>query len=334
MDMVKQPLSERVVEIGFVDEPVDVHLDLFDAIERLKHEKNAVLLAHYYQEPAIQDIADFIGDSLGLSRQAADTDADIIVFAGVHFMAETAKILNPHKKVLLPDLNAGCSLADTCPADAFEQFCAQHPDHLVMSYINCTADVKALSDVICTSTNAEYLLRQIPQSQPVIFAPDRNLGRWLIRQTGRDLVVWDGVCIVHETFSERKLIGLKVEFPQALVLAHPECEEAVLRHADFVGSTSGIRKYAVQSDESAFIVATEEGILHQMRKDSPDKTFIPAPPESGCNCSQCPHMRLNTIEKLYNCLKYEQPEIILEESVRQRALKPITRMMEMSTGVS
>ena len=334
MDMVTLPLASQLAELGFIDAPVDPREDLYEAIERLKQEKNAVLLAHYYQEPAIQDIADFIGDSLGLSRQAAATEADIIVFAGVHFMAETAKILNPDKKVLLPDLNAGCSLADTCPADEFEQFCTRHPDHLVMSYINCSAAVKALSDVICTSTNAEYLLRQIPDSQSVIFAPDRNLGRWLIRQTGRDMVVWDGVCIVHETFSERKLIGLKVEFPDALVLAHPECEEAVLRHADFVGSTSGIRKFAVGSKAKSFIVATEEGILHQMRKDSPNKTFIPAPPESGCNCSQCPHMRLNTIEKLYNCLKYEQPEIQLEESVRLRALRPISRMMEMSTGVS
>jgi len=332
--MTTVTLPQRVAEIGFIDQPVDPHLDLFEAIERLKGEKNAVLLAHYYQEPAIQDIADFIGDSLGLSRQAAATDAEIIVFAGVHFMAETAKILNPDKKVLLPDLNAGCSLADTCPADAFSEFCANHPDHLVMSYINCSAAVKALSDVICTSTNAEYLLRQIPESQPVIFAPDRNLGRWLIRQTGRDLVVWDGVCIVHETFSERKLIGLKVEYPEALVLAHPECEEAVLRHADYVGSTSGIRKFAARSEARTFIVATEEGILHQMRKDCPEKTFIPAPPESGCNCSQCPHMRLNTIEKLYNCLRYEQPEIMLEESVRERSLRPILRMMEMSTGVS
>ena len=332
--MVTASLTARVAEIGFIDEPVDPTTDLYAAIEQLKREKNAVLLAHYYQEPAIQDIADFIGDSLGLSRQAAATDADIIVFAGVHFMAETAKILNPDKKVLLPDLNAGCSLADTCPADAFAEFCARHPDHLVMSYINCSADVKALSDVICTSTNAEYLLRQIPASQPVIFAPDRNLGRWLIRQTGRDLVVWDGVCIVHETFSERKLIGLKVEYPEALVLAHPECEEGVLRHADYIGSTSGIRKFATASEANIFIVATEEGILHQMRKDSPRKTFIPAPPESGCNCSQCPHMRLNTIEKLYTCLKYEQPEIVLDEPVRLRALRPISRMMEMSTGVS
>ena len=319
--------------VGFIEQEIDPTLDLFEEIERLKREKNAVLLAHYYQEPDIQDIADYIGDSLGLSRQAAATDADIIVFAGVHFMAETAKILNPSKKVLLPDLNAGCSLADSCPADAFAAFRARHADHIVVSYINCTAAVKALSDIICTSSNAEHLIRQIPDDQPIIFAPDRNLGRYLVKQTGRDMRVWDGVCIVHETFSEKKLIRLKVQFPEALVLAHPECEETVLRHADFIGSTSNIRRFARESDRTQFIVATEEGILHQMRKDCPDKEFIPAPPESGCNCSQCPHMRLNTLEKLYLCLLHEQPEITMDEAVRLRALKPIERMMEMSAGV-
>lgn len=327
-------LSSRLEQIGFIDDPVDTGLDLYEEIERLKQEKNAVLLAHYYQEPAIQDVADFIGDSLGLSRQAAATEAEIIVFAGVHFMAETAKILNPDKKVLLPDLNAGCSLADTCPADEFQAFCDAHPDHLVMSYINCSAAVKARSDIICTSTNAEHLLRMIPETQPVIFAPDRNLGRWLERKIGRKLVIWDGVCIVHETFSERKLLALKVKFPEAQVLAHPECEEAILRHADFVGSTSGIRRYAREDAGTSFIIATEEGILHQMRKDSPHKYFIPAPPESGCNCSQCPHMRLNTLEKLYTCMRYELPEITMEESIRRRALKPIERMIEMSKDVS
>lgn len=319
--------------VGFIEEEIDPTLELFDEIERLKREKNAVLLAHYYQEPDIQDIADYIGDSLGLSRQAAATDADVIVFAGVHFMAETAKILNPAKKVLLPDLNAGCSLADSCPAEAFAAFRARHADHIVVSYINCTAAVKALSDIICTSSNAEHLIRQIPDDQPIIFAPDRNLGRYLATKTGRDLRVWDGVCIVHETFSEKKLVRLKVQFPDALVLAHPECEEAVLRHADFIGSTSGIRRFARESDHAAFIVATEEGILHQMRKDCPGKTFIPAPPESGCSCSQCPHMRLNTLEKLYLCLKFEQPEIVMDEAVRLRALQPIERMMAMSEGV-
>lgn len=320
-------------EIGFIPEEIDPTLDLFEEIERLKEEKNAILLAHYYQEPDIQDIADYIGDSLGLARKAADTDADIIVFAGVHFMAETAKILNPTKKVLLPDLNAGCSLADSAPAEAFEAFVRAHPDHIVVSYINCTAAVKALSDIICTSSNAEHLIRQIPEDRPIIFAPDKNLGRYLIRETGRDMLLWDGVCIVHETFSEKKLVRLKVQYPDALVLAHPECEEVVLRHADFVGSTSNIRRFARESETRRFIVATEEGILHQMQKDNPEKEFIAAPPESGCACNQCPHMRLNTIEKLYLCLKHEQPELVMDEALRIRALRPIERMMEMSAGV-
>lgn len=320
--------------VGYIDEPVDPVLDLFEEIDRLKQEKNAVLLAHYYQEPDIQDIADYIGDSLGLSRRAAETDAEIIVFAGVHFMAETAKILNPGKKVLLPDLNAGCSLADTCPAEEFAAFTARHPGHTVVSYINCTAETKALSDIICTSSNAEHIIRQIPEDQPIIFAPDRNLGRYLMKKTGREMVVWDGVCIVHETFSEQKLVRLKVRHPDAPVLAHPECEEAVLRHADFVGSTSEIRKFARESGSERFIVATEEGILHQMRKDSPEKEFIPAPPENGCNCNQCPHMRLNTLEKLYLCLRHEAPEITMPEHVRVRALEPIERMLAMSKAVA
>ena len=321
-------------EIGFIEEEIDPSLDVYEEIRRLKEEKNAVLLAHYYQEPAIHDMADYIGDSLGLSRQAAETDADLIVFAGVHFMAETAKILNPAKKVLLPDLNAGCSLADSCPADAFAAFRARHADHVVVSYINCTAAVKALSDIICTSSNAEHLIRQIPENQPVIFAPDRNLGRYLIKATGRQMLLWEGVCIVHETFSERKLLRLKVRHPDAKVLAHPECEEVVLRHADFVGSTSGIRRFARESEHLRFIVATEEGILHQMRKDSPHKTYIAAPPESGCSCSQCPHMRLNTVEKVYLCLRHELPEVDLGEELRLQALRPIERMMEMSVGVA
>lgn len=329
--MAEIPILDPV--IGFVDEPVDPALDLFEEIERLKKEKNAILLAHYYQEADIQDIADFIGDSLGLSRKAADTDADVIVFAGVHFMAETAKILNPTKKVILPDLNAGCSLADSCPSPELAAFKEQHPGHIVVSYINCTAGVKALSDIICTSSNAKHLIDQIPDDQPIIFAPDRNLGRYLMRETGRDMVLWEGVCIVHETFSEQKLLRLKMRHPQALVLAHPECEEVVLRHADHVGSTSSIRRFARESATTEYIVATEEGILHQMRKDSPGKTFIPAPPESGCNCSQCPHMRLNTLEKLFLCLKHEQPEITMDEATRRRALKPIERMLEMSEGV-
>ncbi|MCH8275955.1 MAG: quinolinate synthase NadA [Bacteroidetes bacterium] len=319
--------------IGYIDEPVDPALDLYEEIERLKREKKAVILAHYYQESAIQDIADYIGDSLGLARRAAETDAEIIVFAGVHFMAETAKILNPSKTVLLPDLNAGCSLADTCPADAFAAFKEAYPDHIVISYINCSAETKALSDIICTSSNAEHIVRQIPEDQPIIFAPDKNLGRFVIKQTGRDMVLWDGVCIVHESFSEQKLVRLKTRYPDAPVLAHPECEEKVLRHADYVGSTSGILAFARSHSSDTFIVTTEEGILHQMQKDSPEKTFIPAPPESGCSCNQCPHMRLNTIEKLYLCLEHELPELTMDEDVRIKALKPIEKMMEMSLAV-
>lgn len=319
--------------VGYINQPVDRSLDLFEEIERLKREKNAILLAHYYQEPDIQDLADYIGDSLGLSRQAAATDADIIVFAGVHFMAETAKILSPQKKVLLPDLNAGCSLADSCPADAFSAFRAQYPDHIVISYINCSAETKALSDIICTSSNAEHIIRQIPPEQGIIFAPDRNLGRYLSKQTGREMVLWNGVCIVHQTFSEQKLVRLKVRYPDAPVLAHPECEDEVLRHADFIGSTSQIRKFASVDPRDTFIVATEEGILHQMQKDNPGKTFVAAPPESGCACNQCPHMRLNTIEKLYLCLEHEAPTLEMEESLRLRALKPIERMLAMSEGV-
>ncbi|NND71470.1 MAG: quinolinate synthase NadA, partial [Rhodothermales bacterium] len=310
--------------VGFIPEVIPADVDPVAEINRLRREKNAIILAHYYQEPEIQDIADYIGDSLGLARQAAETDADIIVFAGVHFMAETAKIVNPSKKVLLPDLNAGCSLADSCPADEFGAFIADHPDHIVISYINCTAATKALTDIIVTSSNAAHIINQIPEDQKIIFAPDRNLGRYLAKTSGRDdMVIWDGVCIVHETFSEKKLVQLRARHPEVKVLAHPECEEGVLRHADFIGSTSEIRRFARESSDMQFIVATEEGILHQMRKDNPGKNFIPAPPESGCQCNQCPHMRLNTIEKLYLCLKHEQPEILMREDVRIRALKPI-----------
>jgi quinolinate synthase len=329
-----EALPQLDVRIGYINQDIDPSLDLVREINRLKNEKNAVLLAHYYQEPEIQDIADYIGDSLGLARRAAETDADIIVFAGVHFMAETAKIINPTKKVLLPDLNAGCSLADACPADEFAAFKARYPDHIVISYINCSAATKAQSDIICTSSNAEHIVNQIPRDQPIIFAPDRNLGGYLNRKLGRDMVLWDGVCIVHQTFSEQKLVRLKVRYPDVPVLAHPECDAPVLRHADFIGSTSQIRKYAVEDPHDTFIVATEEGILHQMQKDSPGKTFIPAPPESGCSCSQCPHMRLNTIEKLYLCLRYEAPEITMEESIRLRALAPIERMLEMSKTIA
>ena len=308
----------------------ELPLDLFEAIQALKQELNAVILAHYYQEPDIQDIADYIGDSLGLSRQAANTDADVIVFAGVHFMAETAKILNPHKLVLLPDLAAGCSLADSCPPKAFAAFKAAHPNHLVISYINCTAEIKAMSDIICTSSNAVQIVRQIPEEQPIIFAPDRNLGQYVMAQTGRDLVLWQGSCIVHETFSEKKIVQLKISHPEAEVIAHPECEPAVLRHARYIGSTSALLKYCQQSSASAFIVATEPGIIHQMQKESPQKRFIPAPPMNNCACNECPYMRLNTLENLYWAMKNRTPQINMLEETRLSALQPIQRMLEMS----
>lgn len=304
--------------------------DLFGAIASLKKELNAVILAHYYQEGDIQDIADYIGDSLGLSQQAASTSADVILFAGVHFMAETAKILNPDKLVLLPDLEAGCSLADSCPPNKFAQFKAQHPDHIVISYINCTAEIKALSDIICTSSNAVKIVQQIPPEQPIIFAPDRNLGRYVMEQTGREMVLWDGSCIVHETFSEKKIVQLKIEHPQAQILAHPECETPVLRHADYIGSTTALLKYAMESNSSEFIIATEPGIIHQMQKDAPHKSFIPAPPENNCNCNECPYMRLNTLEKVYLALKNRTPNIEIPPSIQQKALQPIQRMLEMS----
>jgi quinolinate synthase len=307
------------------------HLDLENKILRLKNEMNAVILAHYYQESEIQDLADFVGDSLQLSQQAATTKADVIVFAGVLFMAETAKILNPNKLVLLPDLKAGCSLADGCPAELFKPFREKyHPDHIAITYINCSAEVKALSDIICTSSNAEKIIRQIPEDKPILFAPDQHLGKYLIKKTGRDMALWPGSCMVHEMFSEKALVQLKERYPKALVLAHPECSEAVLRHADYIGSTTGILKYAKQSPACIFIVATESGILHQMKLACPDKAFVTAPGEGGCSCSECPHMKLNTMEKLYLCMRDKTPEITLDEDLRLRALKPIQRMLEMS----
>ena len=309
----------------------ELPLDLFTAIESLKKELNAVILAHYYQEPDIQDIADFIGDSLQLAKAAAQTNADVIVFAGVHFMAETAKILNPDKLVLLPDLNAGCSLADSCPPEAFAAFKAAHPDHLVVSYINCSADIKAMSDIICTSSNAVKIVQQIPPTQPIIFAPDRNLGRYVMEQTGRDLLLWDGSCIVHETFSEKKIVELKITHPQAEAIAHPECETSVLRHASFIGSTAALLTYCQNSPTKEFIVATEPGIIHQMQKLSPEKHFIPAPPLNNCACNECPFMRLNTLEKLYLAMKNCIPEITMSEDIRLAALRPIQRMLEMSS---
>jgi quinolinate synthase len=310
-------------------------LDLEDEIVRLKKERNAVLLAHYYQESEIQELADFVGDSLQLARAAQNTQADVIVFAGVHFMAEVAKILNPQRTVVVPDLAAGCSLADGCPADAFKRFVDKHPGHFVVSYINCSAAVKALSDVICTSSNAVKIIQQIPKDQPILFAPDKHLARFVQKQTGRDMVVWPGTCIVHETFSEQKIIELLTRNPGAELIAHPECEEGILRHAAFIGSTTALVKYAA-SEKAAktLIVATEEGVLHAMRRAAPGKTLIPAPPEGeSCACNQCPHMRRNTMEKLYLCLRDLQPRLELDEALRVRAKKPIDRMMEMSTGV-
>lgn len=304
--------------------------DLFKAIADLKKDLNAVILAHYYQDPDLQDIADYIGDSLGLSQAAVNCQADVIVFLGVHFMAETAKILNPNKLVLLPDLDAGCSLADSCPPDRFSKFKAEHPDHMVISYINCSADIKALSDIICTSANAVAIVNQIPKDQPIIFAPDRNLGRYVMEQSGREMLLWDGACIVHEIFSERKLVQLKFSHPEADIIAHPECEANVLQHADFIGSTTGLLKYVQNSDRQEFIVVTESGVIHQMQKASPTKKFIPAPPNSNCACNECPYMRLNTLEKVYLAMKNRSPEIILDESIRQAALKPMLRMLEMS----
>lgn len=322
--------SERIRKYGWLAEEVDPTLDLFTEIARLKKEKNAILLAHYYQDADIQDVADYIGDSLGLAQQAEKTDAELIVFAGVHFMAETAKILNPTKKVVLPDLRAGCSLADSCPPDLFADFKAKHPDHLVISYINCSAAIKAMSDIICTSSNAVAIVNSLPKDQKIIFAPDKNLGKYIIKKTGRDMVLWNGACMVHEIFSLEKIIKLKSQHPKAKFIAHPECEPAVLEHADFIGSTTALLKFTKDSSENEFIVATETGILHQMIKSSPQKMFIPAPPNNACACNDCPHMKLNTLEKLYLCLKYELPELVMDEELRKKALVPIRRMLDIS----
>jgi quinolinate synthase len=315
---------------GFLDIDIDPSIDLFAEIERLKKEKNAIILAHYYQEPDIQDVADFIGDSLGLAQQAENTTADIIVFAGVHFMGETAKILNPTKKVLLPDLNAGCSLSDSAPPDLFKLFKDKYPDHLVITYVNCSAGIKALSDIICTSSNAEIILDSLPKEQKIIFAPDKNLGAYLNKKTGRNMILWNGSCMVHEIFSLEKIIKLKVRHPKAKVIAHPECEDSVLSVADYIGSTTGLLKYSQSNDAKEFIVVTETGILHQMQKLNPFKTFIPAPPNNSCACNDCPHMKLNTLEKLYLCMQYETPEIIIDETLRMAAVKPIKRMLKIS----
>lgn len=322
--------KEKLAENGFLDLEIDPELDLFAEIEKLKKEKNAVLLAHYYQDTDIQDVADYIGDSLGLAQQAKQTTADVIVFAGVHFMAETAKILNPTKKVLLPDLKAGCSLADSAPASLFRAFKEKHPDHLVVSYINCTAEIKALSDIICTSGNAEKIIESIPVNQPIIFAPDKNLGSYLNKKTGRNMLLWNGACVVHEIFSLEKIVKLKIRHPEAKLIAHPECEEAILNIADYIGSTTQLLKYTKTDSNNSYIVATETGILHQMQINNPTKTFIPAPPNNNCACNDCPYMKLNTLEKIYLCMKYELPEIHMDESLRLQALKPMERMMDIS----
>ncbi len=322
--------KQGINEIGFLDMELDPALDLFSEIARLKKEKNAILLAHYYQEPDIQDVADYIGDSLGLAQQAEKTGADMIVFAGVHFMAETAKILNPAKKVVIPDLKAGCSLSDSCPPSLFEKFKEQHPDHVVVSYINCSVGIKALSDVICTSSNAKIIVESFPKDQPIIFAPDKNLGAYINKVTGRKMLLWNGACMVHEIFSLEKITRLKVRHPNARLIAHPECEDPVLRLADYIGSTTGLLKFTRSDSSKEYIVATETGILHQMMKVNPDKTFIPAPSDNACACNDCPHMKRNTLEKLYLCMKYELPVILMDEELRKAAKKPIDKMLKIS----
>lgn len=330
MNTILSKAKEALEDKGYLDVELDPSLDLEAEIQALKKEKNAIILAHYYQESEIQDLADYIGDSLGLAQQAEATDADIIVFAGVHFMAETAKMLNPKKKVLLPDLKAGCSLADSCPAPLFREFKSKHPEAVVVSYINCTAELKTLTDICCTSSNAEAVIRSIPEDKQIIFAPDKNLGAYLQKKTGRDMILWNGSCMVHEIFSKEKIVKLQHRHPEALLLAHPECEEHILDLADHIGSTSSLLNYAKTSSASTFIVATEAGILHQMQKAAPDKVFLPAPPNNSCACNECPHMRRNTLEKLYLCMKYEQPEILLDAHLIEEGRKCIDKMLALS----
>lgn len=324
--------TKNLEQKGFLDLPVEKGVDFSARIREIKKEKNAVILAHYYQTGDIQDIADYVGDSLGLSQLAATTDADIIVFAGVHFMAETAKILNPTKKVLLPDLHAGCSLAESCPPTAFRAFVEQHPDHVVISYINCSAEIKTLSDIICTSSNAEKIVNSVPRETPIIFAPDKNLGRYLIKKTGRDMLLWDGACMVHEAFAIDKLLTLAQQHPTAKIVAHPESEESVLSVAHFVGSTTGMINYVKTDPNDEFIIATEAGILHQMSKEVPNKKLIPAPSveDNTCSCSECGYMKMNTLQKLYLCMRFEKPEIHVPEHIQKRALLPIQRMLDIS----
>ena len=309
---------------------IDPSLDLVAEIQRLKKERNAVVLAHYYQDSDVQDVADFLGDSLQLAQAAATTQAKVICFCGVHFMAETAKILNPDRTVVVPDMEAGCSLADGCPPDKFRAWKARYPGAIVVSYINCSAEIKAESDWIVTSSNAEKIVADLPTDRPILFAPDKNLGRWLEQRTGRKLVLWQGSCIVHDTFSERKLVQLKERYPGAKVLAHPECEPHLLRHADFIGSTTNLLKQAIAAPETTFIVATETGILHQMQRQAPEKLFIPAPPEANCACNECPHMKKNTLEKTYLALRDLTPELLMDPVLMERAKLPIERMLEKS----
>lgn len=321
-------------DFGYLKIEISKELDVAEEINRLRREKNAVILAHYYQDGEIQDMADFVGDSLDLSRKAANTDADIIVFSGVHFMAETAKVLSPEKKVLLPDLNAGCSLAEACPVEEFKEFLKKYPDHTVISYINTTAEIKALSDIICTSSNAHEIINYLPGEEKIVFAPDKNLGNYIKSLSGRDMVIWNGACHVHEEFSLEKILELKEENPDAKLIAHPECEKPLLLIADHIGSTSSLLKYTISDNSNKYIVATEAGIIHQMRKANAKKTFIPAPPkDSTCGCSECNFMKLNTMEKIYICMKYELPEIIMDEDLRKKAEKPILRMLEISEKI-
>lgn len=328
--MIALELKENLEKFGYLNVPLDPTLELIDEINRLKKEKNAVILAHYYQDAEIQDLADFVGDSLQLSQEAAKTKADIIAFAGVHFMAETAKILSPTKKVVVPDLKAGCSLSDSCPAPLFKKFLEQYPEHVVVSYVNCSAELKTLTDICCTSSNAVHVINSIPKEKGIVFAPDKNLGAYLEKKTGRKLIKWNGACMVHEIFSREKITKLKIQHPEAEIIAHPECEEPVLEMADYIGSTSGLLKHVQHSPCQMFIVATESGILHQMQLKCPYKTFIPAPPNNQCACNECPHMKRNTLEKLYLCLKYEQPEIHLPARIIRDAKASIDRMLEIS----
>lgn len=317
--------------IGYMDAPVPTGIDIKKEIDKLRKENNAVILAHFYQTPEIQDIADFVGDSLALAQWAAKTTADVLVLCGVHFMGETAKILCPDKKVLVPDLNAGCSLADSCPASKFEEFIKQHPDHTVISYVNTSAAVKALTDIVVTSTNARQIVESLPADEKIIFGPDRNLGNYINSVTGRNMLLWDGACHVHEQFSLEKILDLKKDYPEAEIICHPECKRYIVEVSDYVGSTAGLLKHVIKSPKKQFIVATESGVLHEMRKACPDKEFIPAPPnDSTCACNECNYMRMNTMKKLYNVLRFGIPEIFVDESVQKKAIRPIRRMLDIS----